>query len=109
MNIFPLNCPTSFEYEPIKPVWEVNFGVYGQQSPKTTGVKYKFYISYEIINKNEADIIEDFLIQERGKEFILENPLNDKNYTVRLSGEIPRFAFVDKNRRKISSFILEEI
>lgn len=109
MANFPIYCPTNFTYRPIKPVYEVNFGVYGQQSLKTTGVKYNFTLEYSIINKDECIIIEQFLIQNRGKEFTFQNPLNSQNYTVRLSGDLPEFSFVDKNRRKISSFVLEEI
>lgn len=107
--IYPNYCINAFEYEPVKPVYEVNFGVYSQQSAKTTGVKYNFYLTYDIISKEDCAVIEAFLIENRGKEFTFNNPLNSTNYNVRLKGELPKFSFVDFNNRSIATFTLEEV
>lgn len=107
--IFPLYNPDKFDYQSRRPVWEQDFGVYKQQTARTTRHKKNFYISYSIIDKNEADIIEQFLTQNRGKEFTLENPLDGISYNVRLQGELPRFSWIGPVHRRIQEFILEEV
>lgn len=111
MNTYPsyIEIDGGFKYTPIKPVWEVDFGVYSQQIARTTATKYSFSIGYNLLNETDRDIILNFLIQERGKEFIFISPHNQQSYTVRLEGDIPTAEWQKFIYYKINTFTLKEV
>lgn len=107
--LYPFFIPSIFEYQTVRPVNEIDFGVYKQQTAKTTVSKKVFSLAYDYIKQEDANIIETFLDQNRGKEFTFKNELDGKSYTVRMKGDFPKFSFVEPGYRRIETFILEEI
>lgn len=106
--IFPDIEKNSFNFKSKNDIRTSDFGGYIQTQVKNTRAVKIFTFHFSSLTQDQADEINDFLVDTRGKSFTFVHPLTDEIHEVRLLEELPDFTW-DEGFYSSSSIVLEEV
>jgi len=109
MATLPKFIITSFKEDTIRKVLKSEYdGGYVQKRPQYTRAKKKFYVGYAALKVAEAEILEDFIMNNQGLSFEFTHPLNNKIYEVTYDSDSISFNYITSQYRN-TELVLSEV
>jgi len=109
MNVFPKIDMNSIKETSTKKVLCVSYeGGYKQKRPQYTRKTKTFTLDYQALSIDEANTLEEFIMNNQGLSFIFLHPLSKKTYEVTYQGDSCDINYVSPLYRSMQ-VVLEEV